>query len=128
MFYSFDGIDGGGKSTQLKLFCDWLAERGEQVVICRDPGSTPLGEAVRELLLNRHDLEIHRRSEMLLYMAAQAQLVEEVIRPGIGRRERRSSPTVFCWRMWSTKDMPAVWTSTNCGGSAESQPRASSRI
>jgi dTMP kinase len=83
MFYSFDGIDGGGKSTQLKLFCDWLAERGEQVVTCRDPGSTPLGEAVRELLLNRHDLEIHRRSEMLLYMAARAQLVEQIIRPAL---------------------------------------------
>ena len=83
MFYSFDGIDGGGKSTQLKLFCDWLVERGEQVVTCRDPGSTPLGEAVRELLLNRHDLEIHRRSEMLLYMAARAQLVEQIIRPAL---------------------------------------------
>jgi dTMP kinase len=83
MFYSFDGIDGGGKSTQLKLFCDWLAERGEQVVACRDPGSTPLGEAVRNLLLNRHDLEIHRRSEMLLYMAARAQMVEQVIRPAL---------------------------------------------
>jgi dTMP kinase len=83
MFYSFDGIDGGGKSTQLKLFCDWLAQRGEQVVTCRDPGSTPLGEAVRDLLLNRRDLEIHRRSEMLLYMAARAQLVEQVIRPAL---------------------------------------------
>ena len=83
MFYSFDGIDGGGKSTQLKLFCDWLVERGEQVVTCRDPGSTPLGEAVRELLLNRHDLEIHRRSEMLLYMAARAQLVEQIIHPAL---------------------------------------------
>jgi dTMP kinase len=83
MFYSFDGIDGGGKSTQLKLFCDWLAERGEQVVTCRDPGSTPLGEAVRDLLLSRRDLEIHRRSEMLLYMAARAQLVEQVIRPAL---------------------------------------------
>lgn len=83
MFYSIDGIDGGGKSTQLKLFCQWLTERGEQVVTCRDPGSTPLGEAVRELLLNRRDLEIHRRSEMLLYMAARAQLVEQVIRPAL---------------------------------------------
>jgi len=87
MFYSFDGIDGGGKSTQLKLFCDWLAERGEQVVTCRDPGSTPLGEAVRDLLLNRRDLEIHRRSEMLLYMAARAQLVEQVIRPALAEEK-----------------------------------------
>jgi len=87
MFYSFDGIDGGGKSTQLKLFCDWLVERGEQVVTCRDPGSTPLGEAVRKLLLDRHDLEIHRRSEMLLYMAARAQMVEQVIRPALAEKK-----------------------------------------
>ena len=53
------------------------------MVACRDPGSTPLGEAVRELLLDRHDLHIDRRSEMLLYMAARAQLVEEVIRPAL---------------------------------------------
>jgi dTMP kinase len=87
MFYSFDGIDGGGKSTQLKLFCDWLAERGQQFVACRDPGSTPLGEAVRDLLLNRRDLAIHRRSEMLLYMAARAQMVEQVIRPALAERK-----------------------------------------
>jgi len=55
------------------------------VIACRDPGSTHLGEAVREILLNRHDLEIHRRSEMLLYMAARAQLVEEIIRPGLNQ-------------------------------------------
>lgn len=83
MLYSFDGIDGVGKSTQLNLFCDWLRQRGEQVVACRDPGSTPLGEAVRNILLNRADLTVHRRSEMLLYMAARAQLVEEIIRPAL---------------------------------------------
>ncbi len=55
------------------------------MVACRDPGSTPLGEAVRELLLHRHDLRIDSRSEMLLYMAARAQLVEEVIRPALAQ-------------------------------------------
>jgi dTMP kinase len=83
MFFSIDGGDGTGKSTQVELFCQWLRERGSQVVACRDPGSTRLGEAVRGLLLDRHDLEIHRRAEMLLYMAARAQLVEEVIRPAL---------------------------------------------
>lgn len=83
MFYTFDGIDGVGKSTQIRLFCDWLEERGKQVLACRDPGSTALGEAVRNLLLNRTDLAIHRRTEMLLYMAARAQLVEEIIRPAL---------------------------------------------
>jgi dTMP kinase len=83
MFFSIDGGDGTGKSTQVALFCQWLGQQGREVVACRDPGSTPLGEAVRQLLLDRHDLPIDRRSEMLLYMAARAQLVEEIIRPAL---------------------------------------------
>ena len=83
MFFSIDGGDGTGKSTQADLFCRWLRDLGHEVVACRDPGSTRLGEAVRQLLLDRHDLEIHRRSEMLLYMAARAQLAEELIRPAL---------------------------------------------
>jgi dTMP kinase len=84
MFLSIDGIDGTGKSTQVDRLCEWLRQQGRQVVACRDPGSTRLGEAVRDLLLSRHDLAIARCSEMLLYMAARAQLVEEVIRPALG--------------------------------------------
>jgi dTMP kinase len=83
MFFSIDGGDGTGKSTQVELFCQWLREQGCQVVSCRDPGSTRLGEAVRGLLLDRHDLDIRRRAEMLLYMAARAQLVEEVVSPAL---------------------------------------------
>ncbi len=83
MFFSIDGGDGTGKSTQGKLFCEWLRELGHDVVTCRDPGSTPLGEKIRGLLLDHHDLEIHRRSEMLLYMAARTQLVEQIIRPAL---------------------------------------------
>ena len=83
MFFSIDGGDGVGKSTQVELLCAWLCELGHAVLACRDPGSTRLGEAVRELLLDRHDLEIDRRSEMLLYMAARAQLVEQLIRPAL---------------------------------------------
>jgi len=83
MFISIDGGDGTGKSTQVGLLRDWLVSQGREVVVCRDPGSTPLGEAIRELLLKRGDLHIHSRSEMLLYMTARAQLVEEVIRPAL---------------------------------------------
>lgn len=86
MFFSFDGIDGVGKSTQINLFTTWLEGQGQRVVTCRDPGSTTLGERVRELLLAHDpDMPIHRRSEMLLYMAARAQLVEQVIRPALDR-------------------------------------------
>jgi dTMP kinase len=93
MFLSIDGGDGTGKSTQIKLLADWLRQQGHSVVTCRDPGSTPLGEAVREIVLNRHDLNIFRRSEMLLYMAARAQMVEEVIRPAL-----QHGATVICDR------------------------------
>ncbi len=82
-FFSIDGCDGAGKSTQMDLFCDWLRGQGREVVVCRDPGSTPLGEAIREILLHREDVSIDRRAEMLLYMAARAQLVEETIRPAL---------------------------------------------
>lgn len=83
-FFSFDGVDGVGKSTQMRLFVEWLQGRGLEVVTCRDPGSTPLGEKVRGILL-AHDgaTDIGPRSEMLLYMAARAQLVDEVIRPAL---------------------------------------------
>ncbi len=93
MFFSIDGGDGAGKSTQCELFRQWLGESGHEVVACRDPGSTALGEAVRELLLHRHDLEIHRRSEMLLYMAARSQMVEQIIRPAL-----EHGKTVVCDR------------------------------
>jgi dTMP kinase len=83
MFLSIDGGDGTGKSTQLRLLIEWLEARGHDLVTCRDPGSTPLGEAVRGLLLEKSHLRIDRRSEMLLYMAARAQLVDEIIRPAL---------------------------------------------
>src|SRR5688572_12111153 len=84
MFFSFDGIDGGGKSTQVQLFVEALRAGGLDVVVCRDPGSTALGERVRELLLACDDQTvIGRLSEMFLYMAARAQLVDEVIRPAL---------------------------------------------
>jgi dTMP kinase len=84
MFFSFDGIDGAGKSTQVRLLETALRERGLEVVVCRDPGSTPLGERIREVLLTSGSgTPIGRRSEMLLYMAARAQLVDQVIRPAL---------------------------------------------
>jgi dTMP kinase len=93
MFVSLDGVDGVGKSTQLALLCDWLRTRLSDVVVCRDPGSTPLGEALRQIVLQGHGTPIHRTAEMLLYMAARAQLVQEVIRPALD-----TGKTVICDR------------------------------
>jgi dTMP kinase len=83
VFLSLDGIDGVGKSTQLALLAEWLRTKGREVVTCRDPGSTPLGDAIRRILLEVHDVSITRTAEMLLYMSARAQLVSDVIRPAL---------------------------------------------
>jgi dTMP kinase len=84
-FLSLDGVDGAGKSTQLGLLVSWLEEQGRDVVLCRDPGSTRLGETIRDILLHQKETPLHPRSEMLLYMAARSQLVEDVIRPALSR-------------------------------------------
>jgi len=83
MFISFDGVDGAGKSTQITAFVAWLREQGREVVACRDPGSTALGDQLRAIVLNDTQTPIDRRCEMLLYMAARAQLVEEVVKPAL---------------------------------------------
>ena len=83
MFFSFDGIDGGGKSTQIEKFRAWLALRGIESLVCRDPGGTELGERIRSILLEPTTQPMDMRAEMLLYMASRAQLVSEVISPAI---------------------------------------------
>lgn len=86
-FIAFDGIDGSGKSSQIGPFVDWLTSRGRRVITCRDPGSTPAGDAIRAILLHRHDLHLAPAAEMFLYMAARAQLVHDVIAPALARGE-----------------------------------------
>ncbi len=84
-FISLEGIDGAGKSAQIGRLAEWLRSKGHGVVTCRDPGSTPAGDAVRAILLDRHDLHLAATSEMFLYMAARAQLVAEVVGPAVAR-------------------------------------------
>jgi len=86
-FIVLDGMDGAGKSSQVGPLADWLASRGRPVTTCRDPGSTAVGDAIRAILLDRHDLELAPTAEMLLYMAARAQLVAEVVAPALARGE-----------------------------------------
>ena len=93
MFFVFDGIDGAGKSTQIELFTQWLRDRNQDVVNCADPGSTALGNRMREILLGKTKFPIHVRSEMLMFSVARTQLVEEIIRPAL-----ESGKTVVCDR------------------------------
>jgi len=84
MFFSFDGVDGAGKTTQIGLFADWLRSQGHDVVTCRDPGSTPLGEQLRKILLEHGtEVAVAARSEMFLYMAARAELTATLIGPAL---------------------------------------------
>jgi dTMP kinase len=82
LFISLDGIDGTGKSTQCRLLVDCLLSRGLAVVSCVDPGGTPLGQSLREILLH-HRQEMSSLTEALLFMASRAQLVASVIRPAL---------------------------------------------
>jgi dTMP kinase len=81
VFVSFEGVDGSGKSTQAELLEDWLRQEGREVVATREPGGTPLGERVRQLLLDGEAMAPW--SEAALFTAARAELVEHVIGPAL---------------------------------------------
>ena len=83
MFVTFEGLDGSGKSTQIERLRAALAAEGREVVTAREPGGTPLGERIRELVL--HGEEMTAWAEALLYAAARAELVAEVIAPALER-------------------------------------------
>jgi len=83
-FLAFEGPDGSGKTTQYRRLISLCKEQGIHICEVREPGGTPIGEQVRQILLHTKD-EMTLRCEMLLYMASRAQLVEERIRPALGR-------------------------------------------
>jgi len=79
-FITFEGIDGAGKSTQIAFAEGWLRSRGRDVLLTREPGGTPLGEALRELILHR---PMRPRTETLLMFASRCEHVETVIEPAL---------------------------------------------
>lgn len=81
MFIAFEGPEGSGKSTQIALLAGWLRERGLAVLTTREPGGTAIGDRVRAILLDHAASEMSPEAEVLLFSAARAQLVNEVIRP-----------------------------------------------
>jgi dTMP kinase len=83
LFITFEGPDGSGKSTQVRLLCETLARRDYEVVVTREPGGTVIGNAIRNVVHDRTHVEMSPRAEALLYNAARAQLVDEVIRPAL---------------------------------------------
>lgn len=81
-FITFEGVDGAGKSTHLNWFADTLRHRGLDVLVTREPGGTPLGERLRDILLNQ---PMHAETEALLMFAARLEHIEQVIRPALKR-------------------------------------------
>lgn len=83
LFVAFEGGDGAGKSTQVRLLAQALTNAGREVVVTRQPGGTPLGSAIRDLVL--HGGHVSPRAEALLYAADKAHHVDELIRPTLER-------------------------------------------
>lgn len=85
MFISFEGPDGSGKTTQLAPLAEFLTQLGYQVLITREPGGTAIGDQIRQVLADLKNTGMHPRSETLLFLAARAQLVEQVIKPHLAQ-------------------------------------------
>lgn len=85
VFVTLEGVDGAGKTTQCSLLCAALAEQGREAVRLREPGGTPAGERVREILLEPGEEPLSPMCELLLFEASRAQLVERVVRPALAR-------------------------------------------
>ncbi len=81
MFITFEGPDGSGKSTQITLLSDYLQAQGRRVYRTREPGGTPIGDQIRDVLHDVSNTEMRAVTEILLYSASRAQLVAQVIKP-----------------------------------------------
>lgn len=85
LFITFEGPDGSGKTTQIRLLAETLRARGCDVLALREPGGTAIGDQIREVLHNLRNREMQPRTEILLYNAARAQLVEQRIKPHLAQ-------------------------------------------
>jgi dTMP kinase len=83
MFITLEGPEGSGKSTQIKRLAKRLEAMGYPVVTTREPGGTPIGDQIRHVLMRMDNKELQPRTEILLFLAARAQLVEQVIKPAL---------------------------------------------
>lgn len=83
MFITFEGLDFCGKSTQVKLLENYLSDNGFKIEILREPGGVLISEKIREILLDKNNLEMYDETELLLFTASRSQLVREKIIPNL---------------------------------------------
>jgi dTMP kinase len=81
MFITLEGSEGSGKTSQIPALADFLKKAGYRVLTTREPGGTPIGDQVRSVLTDFKNMDMHPRTEILLFQASRAQIVEKVIRP-----------------------------------------------
>ena len=86
-FITFEGPEGGGKSTQVQNLAEWLRKQGKKVVVTREPGGTRMSELIRALVRDEMEDPPVTRCEVLLFLAARAQVVSQVIRPALAHGE-----------------------------------------
>jgi dTMP kinase len=87
MFITLEGPEGSGKTSHIRPLTDWLASKGQRVFATREPGGTEIGEQIRAVIHDLGNTAMHPRTETLLYQAARAQIVEQVIRPRLAAGE-----------------------------------------
>jgi dTMP kinase len=87
MFITLEGPEGSGKTSHIPHLVEYLREKGHTVFSTREPGGTPISEQIRDILHDLKNVEMHPRTETLLYQAARAQIVEQVIKPKIAAGE-----------------------------------------
>ncbi len=83
MFITFEGPDGSGKTTQIRLLTDWLREQGYEAIVTREPGGTDIGDQIRDVLHDPDNTAMDARTEILLYSASRAQHVAQLVRPAL---------------------------------------------
>jgi dTMP kinase len=83
LFFSFEGVEGSGKSTQVKLLAEYLEAKGYEVVLTREPGGSPISDEIRKILLTSSTDGISPKAELLLFLASRAEHVEKIIRPAL---------------------------------------------
>jgi dTMP kinase len=97
LFITFEGTDGSGKTTQIKMLTEYLEKRGYQVLNSIEPGGTQLGKKIRQILLSRENEGMSSRAETLLFQASRAELVSKVIEPAL-----QSGKIVICDRFFDS--------------------------
>src|SRR3972149_3236580 len=97
LFITFEGLDGSGKTTQMKILSDCLKNRGFDVLTTIEPGGTKIGQKIRKILLDKENHDISPRAETLLFLASRAELVSEVILPAL-----REGKIVICDRFFDS--------------------------